>query len=317
MVPADNPHLLPERQARRIFEEDIVRELFSGVASHHDDGVRPLAVVVVGQPGAGKSATSSFIQDELAARRGEVAHVVGDFFKPYHPDYNRLLVTEPENASPATSPDARRWIEMSVDYLIRGRMDVLLESAGRDRADFADLAQRFHDHGYRVEVAILAVHESLSRQGILTRYHEGPEKGRLTARATHDQSYTGVLDAADFLDASEAVDAVTVLRRGNRVVYTNARRDGLWQAPPATRRAVEQERARPFPPKVAHQFTATNTRLAAEMPTQWRAELGHIRALAAPLLHGRPLVARPPATAKPADPPKRPPPARPAPRRGR
>jgi hypothetical protein len=213
--------------------------------------------------------------------------VVGDLYKPYHPDYDELLATDPENASPLTSPDARRWITMSTEHLTAQRADVLLESAGRDRADFADIAAHFHNNGYRVEVTMMAVNEAHSRLGIVHRYHDQVRDtgtGRLTARQTHDAAYAGMLDAADFIDHSDAVDVVTVVRRGQHVLYANERDDnGRWQQPPATAEAIEAERARRWTAEETKQFADTVTRLAQEMGPRWQSDLADITQRAGPL----------------------------------
>jgi hypothetical protein len=284
-----NPYFLPEATARAIFHDRIVPREFGHVVSHRDDGRQPIAAIVIGQPGAGKTGTADFVKAALD-RRGGAAHVVGDFYKPYHRNYAWLMKHDPERASPLTSPDARRWITMAADYLIEQRADVLLESAGRDRADFADLAELFHRHGYRIDTSILAVNEAHSRLGILARYQDQVRKtgqGRLTARATHDMAYSGMLEAADFIDRSDAVDSVAVLRRGNDILYANERIGGRWQNPPGTRQAVEQERARAWTPAETQRFAATLNQLTNELDPEWHGELADIRRLAAPLAHPR------------------------------
>lgn len=282
----ENPHYLPEEQAREIFTNEIVRETFEGVLSHRDDGQQPVAVIVMGQPGAGKTRIADAVKQQLD-ERGGAAHVVGDFYKPYHPDYDNLVITDPEHASPLTSPDARRWIGMATEYVIDQRADVLLESAGRDRADFAE---RFHDSGYRVEAVVVAVDEAHSRLGIVDRYQKQVADtgyGRLTARETHDLSYAGVLDSADFIDRSDAVDAVAVVRRNNEVLYANARDSSRgWRREPATREAIEAERGRSWSPGETEQVANKIGKLADAMGPEWHPELGDItdraRALADP-----------------------------------
>ncbi|KAI0128465.1 zeta toxin domain-containing protein [Xylariales sp. AK1849] len=109
--------------------------------------------------------------------------------------YSSLVNENQFLASPATGTDARHWLATAAAYVITWRIDVLLESVCRNPEDFAELAQSFHNGSYRVEVAIMAVPEGLSRLGILTRFHERlPEAGsrnlppRLTPRKVHDDS---------------------------------------------------------------------------------------------------------------------------------
>ncbi|KAI2636336.1 zeta toxin-domain-containing protein [Hypomontagnella submonticulosa] len=260
-------YILSDDESRAIFERDIV-PLELGALSSADaltssgDDLNaaprtPLAVLLIGQTGAGKTRTAPAIKSAMVHLRGasRLAHFVADTYKTYHPSYRTILATCPALASPATGPDARRWLAMASAHAASLRADVLLESAARHPADFADLARLFHDRGYRVEVAVLAVPAALSRLGILARFHEklpeaGPAGGlpvRLTPRRVHDESYAGLLEAAAFVDGSGVVDQVVVVRRDNVVAYADERDErGGWKRGLGATEAVRVERGRPL-----------------------------------------------------------------------
>ncbi|KAI1877909.1 uncharacterized protein JN550_000091 [Neoarthrinium moseri] len=257
-----DPHsyVLPIAESQRIFDRDIVpAELGSLGSSKTTDGnIKPVAVFVVGQTGAGKTRTAPAIKVVMQSHRGQPAHFIADTYKTYHPAYPRLVVEAPALASPATGTDARRWLAMAAEHAIGRGIDVLLESACRNPADFADLAQAFHDAGYRVEVAIMAVPEGLSRLGILTRFYERlPEAGsrnlppRLTPTKVHADSYEGLLDAAVFVDESSAVDQIVVVRRDHAVAYANERVNGSWKRAAATRKSLMEQRDRCLPKELS------------------------------------------------------------------
>jgi hypothetical protein len=69
-----------------------------------------------------------------------------------------------------TSIDGHKWMEAAEAYAIEQRFNIVLESAMRDPRDFEEPAARLRAAGYRVEVPVVAVHESLSRLGALDRY---------------------------------------------------------------------------------------------------------------------------------------------------
>ncbi|KAI0840531.1 zeta toxin-domain-containing protein [Hypoxylon sp. FL0890] len=262
MDPNPQPYMLSEDESRAIFEQDILPAELGGlehpVSAHGDDGTSrtPLAVLLIGQTGAGKTRTAPTIKEAIIRLRGAAnfVHFVADTYKTYHPAYAPLLSTHPTLASPATSPDARRWLSMAASVAASRRADVLLESAARHPGDFAELALLFRGKGYRVEVAVLAVPAALSRLGILTRFHgklpeAGPSGGlpiRLTPRKVHDESYAGLLSAAAFVDSGAAVDQVVVVRRDNMVAYANERVNGTWKWGPGVAEAVRVERRRPL-----------------------------------------------------------------------
>ncbi|KAK0711571.1 zeta toxin-domain-containing protein, partial [Lasiosphaeris hirsuta] len=242
-----------DRQA--IFTSTILpAELAPHLSHHHQhDGKQPLAVLIVGQTGAGKTRLAPALRDALAARRRRApAHLIADTYKTYHPHYAACLAAAPERASALASPDARAWLTMACAYAVAHRLDVLVESACRHPDDFCHLADVFHAGGYAVCAAVLAVPEALSRLGILVRYHRNAPEARsgglplrLTPQAVHDDSYRGLEYAARFLDEGPAADSVIVVRRNNMLVYKNERADGrVWRGDAGALRALEMERAR-------------------------------------------------------------------------
>ncbi|KAK4217372.1 zeta toxin-domain-containing protein [Rhypophila decipiens] len=228
----------------------------------------PLAIIIVGQTGAGKtrlapdllqamnnnlttssSSSSSNNNPPIPQAAGNssstsesepvqvgkgIAHLIADTYKTYHPHYTTALSSSnPQLASPLTSPTARQWLKMACHLCTSHKIPVLLESACRHPDDFVQLASIFHSKGYTVLVAILAVPSALSRLGILVRYYKDlPEARsgqlplRLTPKKVHDESYKGLEQAAEWVDTNPegAVDAVVVVRRGGALAYTNRRR---------------------------------------------------------------------------------------------
>lgn len=200
-----------------------------------DDEQKPLAVLIVGQTGAGKTRLApvlrqAMVDDVGGGGRRTPAHFIADTYKTYHPHYAACLQKFPEKASVLAGLDARVWLTMACSYAVEHRLDVLVESACRHPDDFCKLADIFHEGGYIVRVAVLAVPEALSRLGILVRYYrnlpEAQSRGlplRLTPTKVHDDSYAGLTYAAKFLDEGQSADSVIVVRRNNMLAYSNAR----------------------------------------------------------------------------------------------
>lgn len=288
MNPDPKSYILSDAESRAIFEKKIVPvELgvtAGGGAASDTEGTptntrQPLAVFVIGQTGAGKTRTAPALLAAMRAVRGDgdgngvlpPAHFIADTYKAYHPAWADLAASRPGLASPATGPDARRWLAMAAARAAELRRDVLLESACRHAGDFADLARILRAARYRIEVAVLATPSALSLLGVLARFYlhglaaeESPGPGpanllpaRLTPRAVHDESYTGVLEAAALIDGldlaaetKEVVDQVVVVRRDNLVAYADERDpDGRWMhsgsGSGGVVAALEAERRRP------------------------------------------------------------------------
>ncbi|KAM0507730.1 hypothetical protein D7B24_003776 [Verticillium nonalfalfae] len=251
-------YILSTQTSDDIFKSQILPAEFPSLvpAPQTQAGQRPLAVLIVGQTGAGKTRLAPAVLKAQTALRGSPAHIIADTYKTYHPSYATLTASPATAplASPATGPDARRWLRLAAAHAADQRLDLLIESACRHPDDFTALAAALHDAGYRVEVVVLAVPRPLSRLGILTRFHEKlPEAGsrglpvRLTPIKVHDDSYSGLLNAAQWIDAHpETVDQVLVVRRGNLVAFSDAkeRPDGKLKGQAAA--AIVRERERPL-----------------------------------------------------------------------
>lgn len=213
---------LSDEQSQKIFTQQILPAEFpSNATKASRPSGKPLAVMAVGQTGAGKTLLTPAI---LSALESTPVHLIADTYKTYHPDYAMLMETTPAQASPATGYDARKWLAMAAGEAVRRGVDVVLESACRHPDDFCELAEVFHEGGYRLEVVVMAVPEALSRLGIVVRFREGRTEGlrglpvRLTPVKVHDDSYRGLEGAAGWLDSWGRADQVVVVRRGNLVV---------------------------------------------------------------------------------------------------
>ncbi|GKT95609.1 zeta toxin family protein [Colletotrichum tofieldiae] len=251
--PPDLSHyILPDSESKEIFTTKILPTDLPQSLTPHPNRSRPLAVLIVGQTGAGKTRTAPAVLNAMTRIHPPV-HLIADVYKAYHPSYLALLDSaNPAHASPATGPDARKWLSMAAAEAIARKLDVLLESACRHPDDFRELARMFGEAGYRVEVVVMAVPAALSRLGILHRFYERlPEAGsgglpiRLTPVKVHDDSYGGLLSVAEWIDGVNYVDRVLVVRRGNMVAFADEKaEDGKLQGKVAEE--VRRERKRPL-----------------------------------------------------------------------
>ncbi|OHE94588.1 zeta toxin [Colletotrichum orchidophilum] len=247
-------YVLPDEEAREIFTTKILPADLPPALTPHPRRSRPLAVLIVGQTGAGKTRLAPVILDEMT-RIHPPAHLIADVYKAHHPSYRTLVESDnPAHASPATGTDARKWLAMAVAEAIARKLDVLLESACRHPDDFRELARMFGEAGYRVEVVVMAVPAALSRLGILHRFYERlPEAGsvglpiRLTPVKIHDDSYSGLMSVAEWIDGVDYVDRILVVRRGNLVAFADEKTGTTAsRLQGKVAEAVERERRRPL-----------------------------------------------------------------------
>lgn len=210
---------------------------------------RPIALLTLGQTGAGKTRLVPILLSALHAQGRNPVHLIADVYKRFHPEYAAL---DPKIASAATGSDARLWLEMAASEVSLRRQDVVIESACRHPSDFTSLVRIFYRQGYTISVVILATPYALSRLGILVRFYEKlPEAAsrglplRLTPAKIHDDSYRGLLEATAWLDEEKLVDRTILVRRGHLVAFVSERdRNGKIKG--GVKDALERERQRPL-----------------------------------------------------------------------
>ncbi|MET9646274.1 zeta toxin family protein [Streptomyces syringium] len=293
--PGVDYHRLSAEEHRWIFDELIVPSYLNGITPQE----HPVAVYVMGQPGAGKTRAARLVRRAL---RGRPTWVTGDVFKTSHPDYLQLLREEPRTASARIRADYQAWQARAEGYVRERRGDVVIEIAPGSAEQFLNSAGLFHQSGYRVELVVLAVRAADSRQGTAARFAKASSGGlpaRFTTTAGHDRCLTAVADAVQAAEQEAAADSVVVMRRDETAVYRNERTaDGRWLHPLGGAPALVAEQQRPYTLQEATQFLAIQRWLRSAVP-QYRDELLQIAQLARSLM---PLHLQPHRLARPAAP---------------
>ncbi|MGC0422061.1 Ni2+-binding GTPase involved in maturation of urease and hydrogenase [Embleya sp. AB8] len=283
--PGVDYHRLSTAEHTRIFDELLVPKM--GEVTAHE---RPVAVYIMGQPGAGKTRAAHLAHRAMRHRRP--VRITAEDFKAAHPDYPQLLREHPRTAGERIRVDYRAWRDQAMAYVRARRGDMIVEiSPGSAEAFLADVAAD-RRAGYRIELVVLAVREADSRQGTAARYAEvsGSGPARFTTVSGHDRCLRAVLDSVHVAEHGASVDSVTVMRRDHTAVYRNELGlDGRWAHSTGAVWALLGEQRRPYTPGEAAEFLSIHRRLTAVLP-QHRSELADIARLAAPLM---PATARP------------------------
>lgn len=266
----DDRHLLDEAESGRIFRDRIVPDLLSGSAQE-----QPVVTFVGGQPGDGKATITALVKAVLQ-RRGRPVVLSATAYEPYHPRFYEPITDVPPTAGKYVEADGRRWLAQAEELVIQQRYDAIVETEFVDPEAFETSARRFKAAGFQVEVAILAVHEAISRLGVLESHLLALENfgfGSLAVESRHDAGYQGVLRAAELVDRGEWADRIAVLRRDGQLIYGNQRdADGQWQQSARTADPITWERDRPWTVLETRNFLDTASevgRIGLAAPVPW------------------------------------------------
>jgi hypothetical protein len=218
--PSPEKYLLSEYESQRIFEEEIIPSEFGSLVSVD----RPSVHFFGAQPGAGKSSVQAYIQEVLVELDGSlsVASVIGDDFRPYHPEYSALVEENESLAAFYTDRDSGRWVERAINHTLQIKPNVILEGTLRNPQVTLDTATQYQAKGFDREMHIVAVHEFVSRLRIFERYLQQVEdtgSGRYTLPEAHDRSYSALPQSLHTLAESGMFNRITLYNAFGDVLF--------------------------------------------------------------------------------------------------
>jgi predicted ABC-type ATPase len=181
---------IPVDQHQKILAEEILRDpSYTDVTPQE----RPRAIIMAGQPGAGKGNLVDAVKAELG---GNVVTVDPDAMRDYHPQANTLRKQRPYTWSGETHGDASAWAAEKRDAAVSDRKHLILDTT----TPRADVIKDLQAKGYDVEVRAIATHRIESELGVDQRFakqlmDEG--HGRYVPGEVRDNVYQQLPDQLD------------------------------------------------------------------------------------------------------------------------
>ena len=223
---------------------------------------RPTAILLAGQPGAGKSSLTEQAEIDCENIGGAVTVDIDDL-RESHPEYTALGLRNDRTASGLVQHDASKWGDELLQDAMKNNRNIILDGPMRSPEGSAKLCRELKANGYRVDVRAMAVRQEDSKLGIHARFEDvkaGGHSGRWVPEQIHDQAYTGMRDSIEKLNTPELTDNVEVYGRSLdgssslRTLYKGQSGSGN----PV--KALDNERARERTPEEQKQFKSDTLR---------------------------------------------------------
>ncbi len=131
----------------------------------------PKAILLDGQPGAGKSALAAEAVRELRANGGAVV-IAADRMREENPRYRQLSREDPQNAAELTQKEAGEWATRLTMAAVENRRNLVVDGTMRSPESIRDLTTRLKENGYEVEARLLAVNAETSITHARFRFEE-------------------------------------------------------------------------------------------------------------------------------------------------
>lgn len=215
---------LSDEENTRIFREHLVPLEYPRLWAAESPSVHFFGA----QPGAGKF----YIQSSLAGHLQALDHpdavmsIIGDEFRPYHPQYHALLAQNDEHAAFYTDADSARWIEQAIELSCTATPHVIVEGTLRTPAVTLRTAIGYRERAFATNLHVVAVHQYVSRLRIIGRYFEQVARsghGRYTVREAHDKAYAALPASLAALAESGVLDQITLYDGAGRSLASVAR----------------------------------------------------------------------------------------------
>ena len=181
----------------------------------------PIAVVLGGQPGAGKAVLIDNAKKEFDDNN--VVIINGDEFRRMHPNLDEILEYAEEDYAMYTDADVRVWTSDLFEKAINDKYNIIFEGTMRTNR-ICDTLKKLKDNGFFIELKILAVNGIDSLISTMERYEKQKNAegyGRITPSDSHRNAYYGMLDTLEDIESQKCFDTLEISTRNGDIVYYN------------------------------------------------------------------------------------------------
>ena len=177
---------------------------------------KPFAVIVLGQPGAGKSGVMNYTSQQFPS----AISLDIDDFRQYCPRYDELKNEDPRVFETVTGEFARAMIHRLTPRFIDEKYNVVFHKTRGDEAVIYDTVEPLRENGYDILFRVMAVHELESKMSALERsLKQFKNLGfcRWVEQKYHNTHYAGVVDLSEKFEREKLADVAEVFIRGKKI----------------------------------------------------------------------------------------------------
>ncbi|MBN5019852.1 zeta toxin family protein [Stenotrophomonas maltophilia] len=223
----------------------------------------PRAIVLAGQPGAGKGGLVTAVEIELS---DDVVKVDPDELRGAHPDARLLRQQHPYTWAGHTHEDASQWAKELRSTAVEGRRNLILDTTLGNGDSAVSLIKDLQANGYDVEIRGVVAHRLESELGVDSRFSNSLDSrgfGRYVPEDVRKHVYDALPGNLDKVQAETGIQIRLYGREGAQVYdsHSDTRLPGA---------ALEAEReARLKDPRITQSL-----RDGWRAQGRWHAELG-------------------------------------------
>lgn len=185
----------------------------------------PKAIILAGQPGAGKSVLTKNAKRELETEGRSPVVIDPDECRPYHSRHLQHRENDPYTCADVTHHDASRMSKDLRRMAMENRNDIILDGTFADREKALHVCKELTRHGYEIDIRAMAVSQEVSRRNVYARFEKGLEAERTDARfvpdEVQDRAYEGLPDALQAVEDRGLANSLSLHDEAGQAVYTS------------------------------------------------------------------------------------------------
>lgn len=211
----DTPHprLSPEEHSARLRDVILPESRLDQVTSQP----MPRAIVLAGQPGAGKGGLVAAVEFELS---DDAVKVDPDELRGAHPDARLLRQQHPYTWAGHTHEDASQWAKELRSAAVEGRGNLILDTTLGNGDSAVTLIKDLQTKGYDVEIRGVVAHRLESELGVDARFSNSLDNrgfGRYVPEDVRKHVYDALPGNLDKVQAETGIQIRLYGREGAQV----------------------------------------------------------------------------------------------------
>jgi len=213
--------------------QDVQREI-ENILSLQPDNISPVdtphAIILGGQPGAGKTTLADIFTAQL---EGNAIFISGDAYRKLHPNCSAIIDKYGRDGIPLMSAFSGAVTEELIDRAASLKYNMVIEGTLRTTEVPLETCRLLKGKGYQVDLACMAVKPLLSYFSTLLRFELMQEYGttpRATPRDAHDNVVEKLGTNLDALYSADAFHRILLYTRLKYCIYDSS----VMNTPPGT-----------------------------------------------------------------------------------
>ena len=214
----NNLEILKKYKLTKKEHETYYEELRNSYIKGKKPVKKPVAVIVGGQAGAGKSGLLEY--SKKLFKDSNFIIINGDEIRFFHPKCDEIARLYPELYIEITSQDTNLWTRKLFAELRQKKFNLIFEGTMRNNIIANDGITELQKLGYIVIVRGLAVSYLESMTSILERYESQISQkgwGKLITLNQHNEGYIGMPETINYIEQQNKYDILEIFARGQRL----------------------------------------------------------------------------------------------------